>query len=276
MRFYPAELHMAISFKNYDAVVQIVESGGKLNTLWQGESPVSCALYEKAYRILEYLVKQGANVNIRSQDNKMEPPLFAACRLGRLQAVHILLQSPTLDIDQRDFFNRSPLWAAARYSSLEMVELLLDHGADITAAQDFIECPLILSVLMMQRDPHIKIPHLLIQRGCLLDFKNREGTPFYHSMKCENRELCRLLVRAGCSIKNEKWLKTGELPLSWKKDEAFCQWVCSLHNNPHSLMQLSSCVIRRRLVQSNKNIFPSHVAQLPLPTALHKYLLLEE
>ncbi|GFR30683.1 ANK_REP_REGION domain-containing protein [Trichonephila clavata] len=276
MRFYPAELHMAISFKNFDAVVQIVESGCKLDSLWQGESPVSCALYVKAYRILEYLVKQGANVNIRTLDNKMEPPLFAACRLGRLQAVHMLLQSPTLDIDQRDFFNRTPLWAAARYSSLETVQLLLDHGADVTAAQDFIECPLILSILMLQRDPQLKIPHLLIRRGCLVDFKNREGTPLYFSVKYENQELFRLLVRAGCSIKNEKWLTMAELPLSWKKNEIFCQWVCSLHNNPHSLMQLSSCVIRKRLVQNNKNIFPSHVAQLPLPTALHKFLLLEE
>ncbi|GIY11388.1 ANK_REP_REGION domain-containing protein [Caerostris darwini] len=276
MRFYPAELHMAISLKNFDGVVKYVEAGGKLDRLWHGETPVSCAIYVKAYEILDYLVKQGASVNVVTQDDKMEPPLFAACRLGRREAVHILLDGPNLDIDQRDFFNRTPLWAAVRYSSVEVVGLLLEHGADVTAAQDFIECPLLLSILMLQRNPCNKIPHLLIKRGCLVDIRNREGTPLYFSVKYENRELFYLLIRAGCSVPNEKWLTAAELPLSWKRDEGFCQWICSLHNNPRSLLHLASLVIRRELVENHKNIFPSHVAQLPLPRALQRFLLLED
>lgn len=276
MHFNPAELHMAIIYKNFEAVERIIESGGDLDRLWRGSSPVSCALYSKAYKILEYLVKHGASVNIRTKDYKMEPPLFAACRLSKLNAVHILLQSATVDIDQRDFFNRTPLWAAARYSNLEMVELLLNRGADIRAAQDFIECPLIQSILMLQRDRKTKIPHLLIRRGCIVDFKNHEGTPLYFSVKYQDRSLFCLLVRAGCKVVNEKWLTLNELPCTWKEDEEFCEWACSLHNNPCSLLQLSACVIRNRLVKSHKNLFSCHVKELPIPSTLQKLLLFED
>ncbi|KAG8199580.1 hypothetical protein JTE90_009417 [Oedothorax gibbosus] len=276
MHFNPAELHMAIIYKNLEAVEYIVKSGGNLDRLWRGSSPVSCALYTKTYNILEYLVKHGANVNIRTVDYKMEPPLFAACRLSKLNAVNILLQSTTVDIDQKDFFNRTPLWAAARYSNYEMVELLLNRGADIRSAQDFIECPLIQSVLMLQRNFNSTIPGLLIRRGCILDYKNHEGTPLYFSVKFRNKGLFRLLVRAGCRVKNENWLSLDELPLCWKLDEPFCEWICSLHNNPRSLLQLSSCAIRNRLVESHKNLFPCHVKELPIPSTLKKLLLLED
>lgn len=275
MHYNPAELHMAIIYKNYEAVEHIIKSGGNLDSLWRGTSPVSCALYAKTYKILELLVKHGANVNIRTRDYKMEPPLFAACRLSKLNAVNILLQSPNVDIDQKDFFNRTPLWAAARYSNLEMVELLLNHGADIRAAQDFIECPLIQSILMMQRNQLSTIPCLLIRRGCMLDFKNHEGTPLYFSVKYRNKSLFRLLVQAGCKVENKSWLSLNELPPPWKEDESFCEWICSLHNNPRPLLQLTSCAIRNQLVETHKNLFPCHVNELPIPSTLKKLLLLE-
>ncbi|GBN25880.1 hypothetical protein AVEN_112601-1 [Araneus ventricosus] len=270
------ELHLAISFKNLNHIKYLMRDGLVLDRMWRGEMPVSRALYYEAYEILEYLVQIGAEVNVRSQDDRMEPPLFAACRLRRLRAVHILLQSPNLNIDQRDFFNRTPLWAAVRSSSLEMVELLLDHGADVTAVQDFTACPLLLSMLSLGRKPHCKIPSLLIKRGCLLDFKSPEGSALFFSVIFEKRNLFCLLVRAGCSIENEEWLSMDKLPLSWKNDENFCQWICTLHNNPHSLVHLTSCVIRKSLVKLHKNIFPPHIAQLLLPEALQRCLLLED
>ncbi|CAL1273814.1 unnamed protein product, partial [Larinioides sclopetarius] len=213
------ELHLAISFKNLGLIKYLMRDGLLLDRMWRGEMPVSRAVYYEAYEILEYLVQKGAEVNVRSQDDRMEPPLFAACRLGRLRAVHILLQSRNLNINQRDFFNRTPLWAAVRSSSLEMVELLMDNGADVTAVQDFTGCPLLLSMLSLGRNSHSKIPSLLIKRGCLLDFKSPEGSALFFSVIFENRKLFCLLVRAGCSVKNEEWLSVESIILKIKRKE---------------------------------------------------------
>lgn len=270
------ELHFAISFKSLNLVKDLMKDQLVLDRMLKGKMPVSHAIYCEAYEILDYLVQIGAEVNVCSQDDRMEPPLFAACRLGKLRAVHLLLKSPKLNIDQRDFFNRTSLLAAVRFSSLETVELLLDHGADVTAAQHFYECPLFCSLSNLRTHSQEKIAYLLIKRGCLLDLKNPVGTNLFFSLIPKNRKLFCLLVRAGCSFQNEEWLSIGNLPLSWKNDEGFYSWICSLYNNPSSLLHLTSCVIRKSLVKLHKNISVSHVKQLWLPEGLQRFLLLED
>ncbi|KAF8767040.1 Alpha-latrocrustotoxin-Lt1a-like protein [Argiope bruennichi] len=269
------ELHLAISFKNLGQVKFLMKNGLLLDRMWRGDMPVSRAVYYEAYEILEYLVQKGAEVNVLSQSHRMEPPLFAACSLGRLKAVRILLQSPNLDIDQRDFFDRTPLWAAVRSRSLEMVKLLLDHGADVAAAKNFTSCPLLLTMPSLGRNPHCEIPYLLIKRGCLLDIRGPRGSALTFSVIFENRKLFCLLINAGCTVENEELLNMDKLPLSWKNDINFCQWICSLHNNPRSLVHLTSCMIRKSLAKIHKNIFPAHITQLPLPEVLKRCLLLE-
>ncbi|XP_042902133.2 ankyrin repeat-containing protein DDB_G0279043-like [Parasteatoda tepidariorum] len=270
----PAELHTAITFKNFLSVSQIVESGTNMDKLWRGNTAISCAVYKRAYGILDYLVRKGANVNIRTRDDRMEPPLFAACRLGQLEAIKILLKSTNVDVNQRDFFNHTPLWAAARINSYEIVELLLNNGADICAAQRLVECPLIVALIRR----YTSVAHLLIRRGYRvdIDFDSAElhRKPLYITVQHADLETFVLLINAGCQIKKAEWLSPNQLPHDWKNDKKLCKWIDTLQNTPRTLLTLTSCSIRQILVKCHKNIFSEHVGELPIPKELIKLILL--
>ncbi|KFM81879.1 Ankyrin repeat-containing protein, partial [Stegodyphus mimosarum] len=254
-KYSVAELHMSIIYNDFDSLCRIVDTNSKtLDALWRGLTSVSLALQLNSYNILQYLVEHGANVNIRTSDDKMEPALFQACRLQSFEGVRILLCSSKLDINQRDFFNRTPLWAAAKYSSVDMVNLLLEHGADVSAASEISECPLCVA---LGRPRQKKIAQVLIRRGCNLNVS--QNVPLELSLKFNDRETFCLLIRAGFSV--AKWFSADILPFQWKEDVSFYNWIVSLTTKPYNLLHLCVYFVRKLLVFRNKNIRYCHVNQ---------------
>lgn len=268
-----SDLHVAIYSSNIPVLKRCIKRKDLIDTYWRGCTPVSSALYLKRYGILEMLVKRGANVNLISKDNKMEPPLFAACRLADKIAINILLSAPSIDLEQRDFFGRTAFWAAARYARLDIIELLLSKGVDLNSKRSIYHP--IRGALEQNWVPARNIIHFFLRRGSIICAADQESL-LRKSVEYVDRETFRLCVSAGCKVNSyQNWLSFNKLPEVWQKDESFCNWIASLNGSPPSLLNITACFVRTLLIKKCIVLSPEPIKKLNLPDSLNNLLLLQ-
>ena len=95
-----------------------------------------CESEEKPVKIVEALLKAGANPNI--PNNEKDFPMHVACGYGALKIVNLLLDY-SASIETKDGKGNTPLLFAARGDDdvhIAMVDALLKAGADINAEND--------------------------------------------------------------------------------------------------------------------------------------------
>ncbi|XP_070588277.1 BRCA1-associated RING domain protein 1 [Erythrolamprus reginae] len=92
----------------------------------KGESLLHTASIEGNLSAVEYLLKKGADPNIK--DYAGWTPLHEACNHGHKQIVELLIRHGAL-LNVTGYQNDMPLHDAARNGHIEIVELLLLHGA---------------------------------------------------------------------------------------------------------------------------------------------------
>ncbi|XP_013793641.1 ankyrin-1-like [Limulus polyphemus] len=269
-----ADLHLAVAQRNTAGVESIVASGVNINSSIRGTTPLGLAIYRRYDDVVEILVQAGADVNQRSQDHleRIEPPLCSACRLGNLAVVKILLQTPSIDVNKRDFFNKTPLWTAVKEKRPDLVKLLLANKADVNAGEIWSECPLHLATKYRGRR---EIADMLIRSGCRVNVADSDDrTPLFWTIQHSDRRIFTLLIYGGAKIKNPDWLSQSSLPLSWKNDRTFCEWVEKLRVTPPRLSWLSRNCIRRWLALRWKQLDNSTIDLLPLPKRLKDFVRL--
>ncbi|KAK1145668.1 hypothetical protein N8T08_003904 [Aspergillus melleus] len=93
-----------------------------------GHTPLMMAAMLGRTRILELLLKSGANVNL--EDDKKWTPLFWAVSNGREKAVELLLKESKTGVDHQDKYGRTPFSLAAEHSFIRIMNLLINHGGD--------------------------------------------------------------------------------------------------------------------------------------------------
>ncbi|WP_374699669.1 ankyrin repeat domain-containing protein [Wolbachia endosymbiont (group A) of Limnophora tigrina] len=94
-----------------------------------GMKPISFAVKENSFKILRFLVNNGANVNAASSES-LRVALHVAAEYGREDAGQLLL-SRYAEINLKDITGKVPLHLASFHCQVAMVELLIKHDADI-------------------------------------------------------------------------------------------------------------------------------------------------
>lgn len=112
--------------------------------LKSGGTLLHAAVYYESKEMLEFLIKNGANVNATSKDDD-ETPLHLAAIMGRCEMAILLLENGA-DVNYRDDGLATPLHLACLYSTEEMVNLLLSHGAEVDAKTEFGKTPLCYAI----------------------------------------------------------------------------------------------------------------------------------
>src|SRR5258708_4987063 len=191
-------LHVAADDGKLNTMQLLINHGADVNALdCQGDSPL-----HKASRITnsdeaEFLVKSGANVNIRIIDefNDESTPLHVAAAYGNLNMVQLLIDYG-VDVNALDRQGYSPLYLAVGTSSLQqrerylIAQSLIGRGANVDARGSRHKTPLHLSSLNGSLD----MARLLIEHGADVSAQDDGGrTPFSMALASGHRKLARVL-----------------------------------------------------------------------------------
>ena len=170
--------------------------------------------------------------------------------------------------------------------SVSSLDILLQAGADINNRTQWNET---LTWLAAWKG-HSDVSRYVIQRNCDLDIASHgchvwawEYLPVEVALGICNLQIPRMLIHAGCSLKNDLYFKDDEpgpideipwvklrkeILLFLKTSETDYNWFVKYVSNPKSLKHLSRLFIRRTL----KIPLFKKVDTLPLPTSIMEYL----
>lgn len=126
-------LNLAISTRQHDLVVALIEAGADVNvTSVRDYSPLMVAAKGGMSQrdITLKLLRAGADVHARGDYG--QSPLHLASESLDSETVSEIIAAGA-DIDARDFLARTPLMMAARFENIAAVRVLIDAGADVAA-----------------------------------------------------------------------------------------------------------------------------------------------
>jgi len=166
-----------------------------IETFIDADMPLHAAIYADSYEALNYLVKNGADVN--DVDFNLCSPLHLACRVGNEKMVVCLVKYGAR-MDKADIRGNLPLHIACRYCNKETIDFLISKGADINAAGSHKDSP--LHVACKERD--VDIVDLLVNKGAVVNIKNSLGaSPLYFACSKEGGEgLANYLLGRGAYV----------------------------------------------------------------------------
>ncbi len=158
-----------------------------------GTTPLYLAAQNNHPRVVEQLVKRGANVNHVANDRST--PLCAAAENGHVEVVRVLLRAPSIDVNQSARDEASPLAFAAQGGYKDIIRLLLRKGADPNKPHRTGLTPLHLAAL----HGHTAVAEMLLRSGSaagarLVAAKPGNYTPYGLAELAGQREVMSVLA----------------------------------------------------------------------------------
>lgn len=251
------ELDEAIQKGNLNQVVSIIEKDSRpLNVKdITGRSPLHNATDLGHVEIIQYLVKQGADVNSKST-RTIRTPLHIAATHGNLEVVKYLVSNGA-KLNVKDYDGNTPLHNAlyfiwgkeSEFDNIEMVKYLVDNGANVNST-NYInkETPLHVAAFLGLHETtrylvehnaavnakningntplhnaaskgHLKIVEYLISKGSNIRATNKyKATPFHLAASSGNKKLVVYLISKGVNIEAKD--NDGRTPLDYAQQMA--------------------------------------------------------
>ena len=151
-----------------------------------------CAAQNNFPRIVEQLVRRGANVNLAL--SKGTSPLCRAAGDGYVEVVRVLLRAPAIEVDRATDDGTVPLSIASQEGHKDIVRLLLRKGADPNLKYETGMTPLHLACLC----GHTGIVEMLLHAGADMNAEAEdEGqryTPYSLAQLAGQREVVSILA----------------------------------------------------------------------------------
>ena len=214
----PLLLASANAFPEESVIKRLVEAGARIDdSNVYGETPLWFLAQFADVDLVEYLLKNGANPNLKTQDGSfiinMAASVTGARHVERLKdAMSDYLKArgveatygEGMDSMGEDFSEKN------RLIRPKVIELLLDYGADIECQDANGFTPLIHAIIA----GNTEIAETLIQRRANVNACHASGeTPLMTALWQGQRYIVHLLVKVGADV-NRK-LPSGENALEW-------------------------------------------------------------
>jgi len=94
-----------------------------------GRPALVAAAYLNRYTLMDYLIEQGASLNVTHRPSR-ETALIAAASQGNVEAIEVLIEAGA-DLNKEDRSGETALMKAVRADSMTATRLLIEAGADI-------------------------------------------------------------------------------------------------------------------------------------------------
>ena len=212
---------ISATYQCCDLMKQAIEHGADPDKL-DGTSITALHIASRLNSIecMKTLIKQGANIDITTQDS-LETPLMVASYIGHIDAVRLLLQEGA-SVDLQDISKNSALMMASANGHLPCVELLLEQKADINFQNEKGATALIAAILYS----HEGVAQTLLdsKANYNLQFQDGRTALLAASQKGELKIITRLLD-LGADINHQNDVNSSALLLA-------------AHNNNPSIAKL--------------------------------------
>ena len=130
-------LHEAAAVGAFERVQQLVRERSRLidSHSKDGFTPLALASFFGNADVAEFLINQGANIDLAANNPMQVAPIHAAVA-GKHRAIARMLVENGANVNARQQQGWTPLHAAAQNGDEELVQLLLEKGADREARSE--------------------------------------------------------------------------------------------------------------------------------------------
>lgn len=210
-------LTLAAEGGHLQVVALLLSEGAKINVENAfGRTALTAAIWRDQQKVVEFLVKKGAQINFRSNGQFVSIPIIVAALNNRLEIAKTLIAQGA-DVNLHEVGGMSALGEAVRGGHTKMAALLLDHGADPNikmAGQLDVGAFKERSPLMIAAsNGFYAIAQALIMKGANVNAKDERGnTALSLAAKADQVEIAQLLLDAKASPETE--VESGFTPLA--------------------------------------------------------------
>ena len=238
----------------------------KINELDEyGNSYLHLSVREGNIEIVEFLISQGAEVNIK--DSLGVTPLQVAARAGRLEIVEYLL-SKGAKVGVKDHTGITPLHDAVIKEHIQIVKILVSHGANINTADSGNQTALHDAIMLK----NIEISDFLLTKGANVNTKNDQGrSPLHDAANSGNLSLVKELVDRGAGVNTKD--KYEGLPLHYASREGYLAIVKYLISKGSNINDRGAFYLQRGVWELTLGCTPLHISASQGHLDVVKYLI---
>ena len=201
----------------------IRQNAGNLNPR-SGFTPLMLAATKNATDVAKLLIKAGADVNAKDEDDRSA--LIYAADDNAIELAQLLIKSGA-DMNAKDRYDRTALMKAAVKNELDFARLLIKSGADVNARDEDDETALMKAARFSE-----DMTKLLIAEKADVNAKNNiNQTALMFAVKYNAVDIAKMLIKEGVDIENLKFLLEAGADMYAKDKDGYTVLMAAAEGN---------------------------------------------
>jgi len=216
-----------INTENFDILTYAIENNASiemveylvslyksLDYIVKDNSPLKCAITKEDLPLVQLLVKNGADVNLKDDSYVNEKPLIYAINKGNDEIIKYLIEQGAEINGPPTGYGEIPLFTAIRNGNGDIVKFLIDHGADVNLSNKK-NLSILTTAIQFGNENIVKC---LIDNGADVDILTRNGlTPLTIGIKSGNENVVKYIVDHGADVNKKNGYNNTPLTLAIEK-----------------------------------------------------------
>ncbi|PSN36088.1 hypothetical protein C0J52_20527 [Blattella germanica] len=200
-------IHVAAFYGRINVVIFLICCGVPVDTLdFLRKTPLYYAVCGRQYEVAELLLRNNADVNIRSNNSNQDTPLHIAAELGDARIINLFIENGAL-LELRTLKEETPLLSAAKNGRSDAMSLLAQAGADVFAKDNLglgileYEYKQIIPLYLSASCGSKRITKILLENGANVNARTiKLFTPLFYAVANKHYEISELLLKFGADV----------------------------------------------------------------------------